>query len=55
MNEEHIIAAILTAGLINQDRGGAVLLPIDAVEIYGKCLLELIENIRPQRSTEEET
>ncbi len=34
MNEEHINAAILTSGLISQDRGNVVLSPIDAVEFY---------------------
>jgi len=34
MNEEHIIAAILTTGLINQNRGGALLQSIDKV---GRC------------------
>jgi len=53
MNEEHIIAAILTGGLINQNRGGAVLQPMDAIELYEKCLAELIENVRPHRSTED--
>ncbi len=53
MNEEHIIAAILTTGLINQNRGGAVLQPMDAIELYEKCLAELIENVRPHRSTED--
>jgi len=53
MNEEHIIAAILTGGLINQNRGGALLQPIDAVELYEKCLAELIESVRPQRSSED--
>jgi len=53
MNEEHIIAAILTTGLINQNRGGALLQPMDAIELYEKCLTELIENVRPHRSTED--
>ena len=34
MNEEHIIAAILTSGLINQDRGNVVSSPADAIELY---------------------
>ncbi len=37
MNEEHIIAAILASGLINQDRGNVVISPTDAVELYEKC------------------
>ncbi len=53
MNEEHIIAALLTVGLINQNRGGALLQSIDAVELYRKCLAELIGSVRPPRSTEE--
>ena len=51
MNEEHIIAAILTSGLISQDRGNVVLSPIDAVELYEKYHAELIESARPQHST----
>jgi hypothetical protein len=51
MNEEHIIAVILTSGLISQDRGNVVLSPIDTVELYEKCRVALIESARPQRST----
>jgi len=51
MNDEHIIAAILTSGLISQHRGNVVLSPIDAIELYEKCRAELIDSLRPQRST----
>jgi len=53
MNEEHIIAAILASGLINQDRGNVVISPTDAVELYEKCRAELIESLRPQHRTED--
>lgn len=48
MKEEHIIAALLTAGILAQNRVG-VMEPIDAVKIYKKCLSELGESIHPQR------
>ncbi len=42
--EEHIIAAILTSGLINQDRGDAVLNPADAIELYEQCRVALAQS-----------
>ena len=50
MNEEHIIAAILTSGLINQDRGNAVLSPADAIELYEKCRTALVESLHPVKN-----
>ena len=50
MNEEHIIAAILTSGLINQDRGDVVLSPADAIEIYEKCRTALVASIHPVKN-----
>ena len=46
MNEEHIIAAILTAGLLAQNKDGSMQ-PSDATDLYTRCLAELIEMIRP--------
>ena len=51
MNEEHIIAALLTAGLLAQNKVGA-LEPVDAVSIYGECLSELLGSARSQRTPE---
>ena len=48
--EEHIIAAILTSGLINQDRGDVVLSPADAIELYEQCRTALIESLHPVRN-----
>ena len=48
MKEEHIIAALLTAGDLAQNRVG-MMEPIDAVNIDKKCLSELGESIHPQR------
>lgn len=45
MNEEHIIAAILAAGLISQNKDDAIE-PKDAVGLYGMCLTELIASNR---------
>jgi hypothetical protein len=48
MNEEHVLAAILTAGLAarsaNQD-----LTPKDVVGLYGTVLAELLSSVRPPR------
>ncbi len=52
MNEEHIIAAILTTGLVSNYKQGDIL-PKDVVALYGECLTELIESTRPLRSTED--
>ncbi len=46
MNEEHIIAAILTAGIVAHSDGGSVS-PISAAELYAECLAELRNVIRP--------
>jgi hypothetical protein len=46
MNEEHVIAAILTAGIVAHSDGGSVS-PISAAELYAECLAELRNVIRP--------
>jgi len=51
MNEEHIIAAILTAGLISKSDDN--LEPKDAVNVYQLTLAELINVIRPGRAPAE--
>ena len=48
MNEDHIIAAILAAGLIAQNKDDNIE-PRAAVGIYGLCLSELIESNRAKR------
>lgn len=48
MNEERMIAAILAAGLIAQNKDEEIQ-PKDAVGIYGLCLSELIEANRAPR------
>ncbi len=48
MNEDHIVAAILTAGLVAQNKED-VLQPKDVVGLYGLCLTELIESNRTAR------
>lgn len=48
MNEEHVIAAILAAGLIARNKD-VTIAPKDAVNIYGLCLAELIEANRGPR------
>ena len=48
MNEEHIIAAILATGLLDQTRSAE-----DAVTIYEECLSVLLDRVRPPRSSEE--
>ncbi len=53
MNEDHIIAAILAAGLIAQDKEDN-LQPKDAVGIYGLCLTELLESNRAKRDLEQD-
>ncbi len=45
MNEDHIIAAILAAGLIAQNKDDNIE-PKAAVATYGLCLSELIESNR---------
>ena len=49
MNEDHVVAAILTAGLIAQDKSVDIK-PREAVALYGECLTALIEANRPQRA-----
>ena len=51
MNEDHVLAAILAAGLIAQNKSVDIK-PKDAVAIYGETLAELIESNRPQRNLE---
>ena len=48
MNEDHIVAAILTAGLVAQNKE-ETLQPKDVVGLYGLCLTELIESNRAAR------
>ena len=48
MNEDHLIAAILAAGLIARKTDGDVS-PEDAVALYGQCLSQLIDVNRPKR------
>lgn len=47
MNEEHIIAAILTAGLISKNSDD--LQPKDVVDAYQLTLAELLAAVRPTR------
>lgn len=51
MNEDHIIAAILAAGMIARKSDDDVS-PADAVALYGECLSEIIESNRPKREFE---
>lgn len=48
MNEDHIIAAILAAGMIAR-MGKDEVTPADAVALYGECLSELLDANRPKR------
>ena len=48
MNEDHIIAAILAAGIIARTSKDD-LRPADAVALYAECLSELIDANRPKR------
>lgn len=52
MNEDHIIAAILAAGIIAR-KSGEELTPADAVATYNQCLSELIEANRPKRDLDQ--
>lgn len=45
MNEDHVIAAILTAGLVAKNREDE-LAPKDIVALYGICLSELLASNR---------
>lgn len=48
MNEDHIIASILAAGMIATSKEGEVQ-PKDAVSLYNLTLAELIASNRPPR------
>lgn len=48
MNEDHIVAAILAAGLLAQSKDEAMQ-PKDAIALYGLCLSELLESNRAAR------
>ncbi len=48
MNEDHIIAAIIAAGMTARKSGEEVS-AAEAVSIYSECLTELIESNRPKR------
>ena len=48
MNEDHIVAAILAAGLIANNKDEDIQ-PKDAVGIYSLCLSELLEANRAPR------
>ena len=48
MNEDHIVAAIIAAGMIAR-KSGEELSPAEAASIYGECLSALIEAGRPKR------
>ena len=50
MNEEHIIAAILTAGLVS--RSNDDLEPRDVVNAYQLTLTELLASVRPTKNTD---
>lgn len=52
MNEQHVIAAILTAGLVARGNGDE-LHPRDVVSTYQLMLAELLTVIRPQRPAED--
>ena len=54
MNEDHIIAAILAAGLVAQNKDDNIQ-PKDAVGIYGLCLSELLESNRAAREYPEDS
>ena len=48
MNEEHVLAAILTAGLAARS-ANQELTPKDVVALYGAVLAELLGAVRPPR------
>jgi len=50
MNEDHIIAAILAAGMIAANKDGE-LKPNDAVSLYNTTLTDLIASQRPPRDS----
>jgi hypothetical protein len=49
MNEDHVLAAILTSGLVS--RGNGELQPKDVVKLYEATLAELLAVTRPPRGT----
>ena len=51
MNEDHIIAAILTAGLIARNTADD-LQPKDVVTVYELTLAQLLASARPPRNSE---
>ncbi|MFQ5661328.1 MAG: hypothetical protein ACE5GZ_12965 [Gammaproteobacteria bacterium] len=51
MNEDHIIAAILTAGLVSRNTEDEIQ-PKDMVTLYELMLTELLAVIRPPRESE---
>ena len=51
MNEDHIIAAILAAGLIARNKDEEMQ-PKDVVTIYEMTLASLLDSTRPHRSEE---
>ncbi|MDH3411616.1 MAG: hypothetical protein OEM98_03925 [Gammaproteobacteria bacterium] len=52
MNEDHIIAAILAAGMIARKTKEEVS-PADAVALYAECLSEFIDSNRPKRDLDQ--
>jgi hypothetical protein len=48
MNEEHVLAAILTAGLTARS-ADREMTPKDVVGLYGAVLAELLNAVRPPR------
>lgn len=52
MNEDHIIAAILAAGMIAR-KTGEEFTAAEAIATYNQCLSELIESNRPKRDLDQ--
>ncbi len=52
MNEQHVVAAILAAGLVARNTGEE-LHPKEVVDIYQLMLAELLNATRPPRAGEE--
>jgi hypothetical protein len=52
MNEQHVVAAILTAGLVARNTGEE-LHPKEVVAVYQLMLAELLNATRPPRAGEE--
>lgn len=51
MNEDHLIAAILTAGLVAKNREDDFQ-PRDVIILYEMCLSELLASGRAERTAE---